>query len=97
MWGSLSSYLISYLRIYDETLRTVDGFFCMGLVVFFINSSATLGVYLEKRFGYRKLVFLSVIMIELGYVFILISKSIYIIYISLICVGLFSGQIVIKK
>ena len=97
MWGSLSSYLISYLRMYDDTLRIVDGFFCMGLVVFFMNSTATLGVYFEKRFGYRKLLFIAVVMIEVGYVFIFFSTSIYVIYISLILIGLFSAQIVNKK
>ena len=94
MWGSFSLYLISYLKIYDSSLKTVDGFFCMGIVIFGINAIATLGVYLEKRFGYKRLYVIAIMSLIVGYLLLFFSKTIILDYFILTYIGFSSGLIV---
>ena len=94
MWGSLNPFLISYLKLYESSIKNVDGFFCMGIVIFCTNVNASTGVYLEKRIGYKKLYVLANIFIITGYLFIYLSKSLIIVLFILAFIGFSTGLIV---
>ena len=87
MWGTLNLYLVSYLKMYDDSIEVVDGFFCMGIAIFFTNIASSLGIYIEKRIGYRKTTLIGVFLIIVGYSLIYFSKSIILDYFLIAFIG----------
>ena len=91
VWSSLNVYLISYLRIYDDSLTLGQGFFIGPLGVFAMCLSMSLGGYLERNYGPRQVTTLGLSFIIAGHVILYFSHSLFIDYGAMIISGMGIG------
>ena len=92
--SSLQVYLISYLRIFDNSLKLSDGFFFGPLSNLSVSLSMSLGGYLERRYGPRQITFFGLSLAILGHVIIYFSKNLYIDYGAMLLNGIGVGSYV---
>lgn len=90
-YGLLSPYILSYLSQYNPNIKIDDGFFFYPLTVISMCASLAVGAYMEKKFGPRPPILICWTIVGLSYLGLYFAKSLLVVYLLLLFMGVGNG------
>ena len=91
-WSNINVYLVSYLKQYNSpNIEIVDGFFIMPIVLVISNFSNYFGTTIEEKLGFKKCLFLTLLMACGSHFILIFTTRLVAIYFLMIIFGIAIG------
>ena len=91
-WSNINVYFVSYLKLHNSpNIEIVDGYFIMPIVLVISNFSNYFGTKIEEKIGFKKCLFLSLLMACGSHFILIFTTRLPIIYLLMIIFGIAIG------